>query len=54
VTFFVAMTAAPSERLGVLVFAFVPVILLAVAGLACWIPARRAATIDPASALRYG
>jgi putative ABC transport system permease protein len=35
-------------------FAAVPVVLLAAAIIACWIPARRAATIDPVEAIRGG
>ena len=33
-------------------FALVPVVLLVVAALACWWPARRASRIDPLTALR--
>jgi ABC-type antimicrobial peptide transport system permease subunit len=35
------------------VFIGVPAILLSVATLACWIPARRASRIDPMAALRH-
>jgi putative ABC transport system permease protein len=40
------------RKVDVIVFALVPVLLLGVATLASWIPARRGAAVDPAVALR--
>ena len=43
---------APQGRADAAVFAIVPLILLAVATLASWIPAARAVSVDPSEALR--
>jgi putative ABC transport system permease protein len=45
--------AIPSGGVNLPVFIGVPAILLGVATLACWIPARRASRIDPMAALRH-
>jgi predicted permease len=55
---FVAARVATSFLYGVhphdlATFTFVPIFLVGVALVACWIPARRAARIDPQQALRY-
>ena len=43
---------APGAPVSWLVFAGTPAVLLAVAALSCWIPARRVSQVDPALALR--
>jgi len=50
---FAAVTAImPSATSNMASFAGVPLLMLAVAAVACWIPSRRCATVDPLVSLR--
>lgn len=52
VTFMVYIHAVPGGSLDLRVFGGIPLILLFVSAAACWLPARRAAGMDPMNALR--
>jgi putative ABC transport system permease protein len=51
--FVISIHAITKGVINLTVFIGVPAILLGVATLACWIPARRASLIDPMAALRH-
>jgi hypothetical protein len=51
-TFVVALDVIGVDTIDASVFAGVPMLLLVVAALACWIPARRAARVEPMVVLR--
>jgi predicted permease len=51
-TFIVALDVVGVDTIDARVFAGVPLLLLVVAGIACWIPARRATMIEPMVVLR--
>lgn len=50
--FAVSLQAVGDQQIDVAVFAGVPAVLLSVAAFACWLPAHRAARLDPWQALR--
>ena len=52
IAFVVAVDFVPGGAVDVPVFSVVPALLLIVAALACWLPARRACRISPVQALR--
>ena len=51
-TFIVALDVIGVDTIDASVFAGVPLLLLVVAGIACWIPARRATLVEPMAVLR--
>jgi predicted permease len=53
IAFVISVHAITKGEVNLPVFIGVPAILLGVATLACWIPARRASQIDPMAALRH-